>query len=312
VLDAPNAARRRVEDRTVRVVSARPGLGRRLAAIWNARELLIYFVITDIKIKYKSSALGLLWSLVAPALTLGIYYLVFAVLLRNYIPDFVVYLFAGLMVWNFFSNIVTTSTGIVVDRAAVVKKVAFPREILALSTVGTSFVFFAMQSIILVIFMVITGHSPDWQMLWLLPLTVIGLSLVAGSIGILLSAVNVYLRDTKHLIDVFMQLWFYLTPIVYSFEKQVSPQLHKHGIVWIYFLNPVSTFVLTFQRVLYRQTVVHSTQPGHHSDIIKALPTWPTTTYFGLNMALIVFGAIAFIGAVSIFGRLEGNFAEAL
>jgi ABC-2 type transport system permease protein len=310
VNDAPNAARRRVEDRPVRVVSARPGLRRRLEAIWDARELLTYFVITDIKIKYKSSALGLLWSLFSPALTLVIYILVFQVLLENGVPNFVVFLFAGLMIWNYFANIVVTSTGIVVDRAAVVKKVAFPREILALSTIGTSLIYFTMQAGIMVIFLVVTSHSPDWAMLWLLPVSLVGLSLIAGALGIFLSAVNVYLRDTKHLIDVFMQLWFYLTPIIYSFESKVSPRLHSDGLLWIYFLNPVTPFVMTCQRIFYRSEVVKSTIKG--GGILKMLPTWPMSTYLLLNIALIAVGLVAMLFAIAVFGRLEGNFAEEL
>jgi ABC-2 type transport system permease protein len=310
VLDAPVPARRPVEDRPVRIVSARPSVPRRLQAIWNARELLFYFVITDIKIKYKSSALGLVWSLFAPALTLGIYFLVFSVIMKNGVPFFVIYLFSGLLVWNYFANVVGTSTGIIVDRAAVVKKVAFPREILALSTVGTSTIYFLLQAGVMAVFMALVQHAPDWGLLWLLPFSVLGLALVAGALGVALSAVNVYLRDTKHLVDVFLQLWFFLTPIVYSFERTVSVPLHAHGLTWLYLLNPVTPFVMTFQRVLYATEVGLSTVAPHVA--LKLLPTWPVTTYLALNGALILIGAVAMVVAISIFGRLEGNFAEEL
>jgi ABC-2 type transport system permease protein len=307
---APGSARQPVEERPVRIVSARPGLRRRLLAIWDSRELLFYFVITDIKIKYKSSFLGMVWSIVAPGLTLMIYFLVFGILLKNGIPNFVIFLFAGLLVWNFFFNIVSTSTGIVVDRAGIVKKVAFPREILALSTVGTSLIYFVMQLIVMMAAMAVIQHAPAWGYLWLIPLSVVALSLVGGALGIALSAINVYLRDMKHLVDVFLQLWFYLTPIVYSFEQKVSPELHKHGVAWIYFLNPVTPIVLTFQRVFYSNERAFPTSGAH--VLTKYLPTWPVTTYLGLNLAIIVLGLIAIVAAVSIFGRLEGNFAEEL
>jgi ABC-2 type transport system permease protein len=319
VTDAPIVARRPVEDRPVRIVSARPSVWMRFKAIWDARELLVHFVITDIKIKYKSSALGLLWSLFAPSLTLAIYWLVFSVMLRNSIPQFVIYLFSGLIVWNFFFNIVSTSTGIVVERAAVVKKVAFPREILALSTVGTSLIFFTMQSSVMAVFLIVSHHAPDFRLLWLIPISLFALALVGGAIGIAFSAINVYLRDLKHLVDVFLQLWFFLTPIVYSFENQVSLKLHRHGVTWLYLLNPVTPIVMTFQRVLYANEVVHaakgaSSTPGHplQTGLIKALPTWPATTYLALNLALIAIGVVGMFVAVSIFGRLEGNFAEEL
>jgi len=205
---------------------------------------------------------------------------------------------------------VQTSSTAIVGAAGIVKKVAFPREILALSTVGTSLIYFCMQLIVMVVAMAAIGHAPAWGYLWLVPISVVGLSLVGGAIGIALSAINVYLRDMKHLVDVFLQLWFYLTPIVYSFEQKVSPELHKHGVAWIYFLNPVTPIVLTFQRVFYATQLAYPTSGPH--VLTKYLPTWPMTTYLELNLALIVLGVIAMVVAVVIFGRLEGNFAEEL
>jgi ABC-2 type transport system permease protein len=311
VVDAPPTARRPVEERPVRVVSARPSLRRRLQSIWDSRELLGYFVVTDVKIKYKSSALGMLWTLVAPMLTLLIYWLVFGVIIPGQkMPYFVIFLFSGFLVWGLFSNVVNTSTGIVVDRAAVVKKVAFPREILALSTLGTSLVFFFMQTIVLIGFMAVLGHAPDWQLLWLLPIALLAICTFAATLGVILSAINVYLRDTKHLIEVILQLWFFLTPILYSFEYAVSSRLHKDGLLYLYLLNPVAPVVMTFQRVIYANEVVAT--PGQAPGYMKVLPTWPATTYLALDLALLVISSAAMFGAITIFGRLEGNFAEEL
>ena len=128
--------------------------------IWLSRELLIYLVRTEIKVKYKNSVLGLVWSMVAPAMTLAIYFFVFSVLLDNKMPNFVIYLFAGLLLWNLFSLGVLTGTGVVVNNAGIVKKVSFPREILALAAVGSACVFFFFQSIVMVIFMVVLRAPP--------------------------------------------------------------------------------------------------------------------------------------------------------
>jgi ABC-2 type transport system permease protein len=311
VVDAPPTARRPVEERAVRVVSARPSLRHRLQAIWDARELLGYFIVTDVKIKYKSSVLGLLWTLVAPMLTLLIYWLVFGVIISgNKMPDYVIFLFSGFLVWGFFASVVNTSTGIVVDRSAVVKKVAFPREILALSTVGTSFIFLFMQSLVLIGFMIAIGHAPDWELLWLLPIALAAIAMFAAMLGVLLSAINVYLRDTKHLIEVILQLWFFLTPILYSFEVQLSSKLHKDGLVWLYLLNPVAPVVMTFQRVIYSHGVVPASPPA--TGYQSVLPTWPATTYLQADLLLLAVSSAAMFGAISIFGRLEGNFAEEL
>jgi len=110
-----------------RIVTPTISVRKRLREIWLSRELLIYLVRTEIKVKYKNSALGLVWSMVAPAMTLAIYFFVFSILLDNKMPNFVIYLFAGLLLWNLFSLGVLTGTGVVVNNAGIVKKVSFPR-----------------------------------------------------------------------------------------------------------------------------------------------------------------------------------------
>ncbi len=282
----------------------------RLRAIWDSRELLTYLVTADIKIKYKGTALGVMWSMVAPALSIGVYFLVFQVILKNGVPDYVVMLWAGMLVWTFFSAVVVNGTGIVVQRAGIVKKVAFPREILALSTVGTALVYFFLQLIVLGVLMGVMGHAPAWGDVWLLPLAFLGLLLLASALGIVLSAVNVYFRDMQHLVEVGIFLWFWLTPVVYSFQRTVAPMLGAKDLTWIYFLNPITPVVLTFQRVLYGQTMVTATTPDH--AMLNVLPNWSALHYAVLNGVLIAASGVALIVAIRIFGRLQGNFAEEL
>jgi ABC-type polysaccharide/polyol phosphate export permease len=100
----------------VRVMSARVKLGTRLVNLYSRRELWRNLVISDIRIKYKGSALGLLWSMLNPAFTLGIYYLVFSVVLKNGYPNYVIFLFSGLIVWNMFQNSVFSATGVISTR----------------------------------------------------------------------------------------------------------------------------------------------------------------------------------------------------
>ena len=138
-----------------RVVTPTISVRKRLHEIWLSRELLIYLVRTEIKVKYKNSALGLVWSMIAPAMTLVIYFFVFNVVLGQKMPNFVIFLMAGLLLWNLFSLGVLTGTGVVVNNAGIVKKVSFPREILALAAVGSACVFFFFQSVVMVIFMVV-------------------------------------------------------------------------------------------------------------------------------------------------------------
>jgi ABC-2 type transport system permease protein len=124
------------------------------------------------------------------------------------------------------------------------------------------------------------------------------------------SALNVYLRDIKHLMEVMLMLWFYLTPIVYSYENTISLKLHRHGIALLYFLNPVTLIVLTFQRVFYVATSVTSTVAPH--PILSILPTWSVSHFLFLNLALLAIMVVLFLVSLTIFGRLEGNFESEL
>ena len=146
--------------KTTRVVTADVSVWRRIAEIWRCRELLVYLVRTEIKVKYKNSVLGLVWSMIAPAMTLAVYTIVFGYFLRNGIPHFVIFLFSGLLLWNFFQTGVIAATGVVVNNAGLVKKVSFPREILALAAVGSAGVFLFFQACVMVIFMLVLHWRP--------------------------------------------------------------------------------------------------------------------------------------------------------
>lgn len=309
--DAPPARvdQHSLDDSPVRVVSARASLPTRLRNLSSRRELLTSLITSDIRIKYKGSVLGLFWSMLSPALTLATYFLVFSVFLKNGIPNFVIYLFSGLIVWNMFQSAVSSATGVIVDRAGLVKKVSFPREILALANVGASVIYFVIQIGVLGIFLLLVGHQPAWSYLWILPISFAALYLFTASVSIVMSAVTVYLRDMRHLMDVILQLWFWLTPVVYSYENSLASSLHRNGLASLYFLNPITLIVLTFQRIFYVKTSVHSTITG---GILKILPTWPMSTYFYLNIGLLAVMMALFLVAVTVFGRLEGNFESEL
>ena len=155
-------------------------------------------------------------------MTLAIYFVVFQIVLGNHMPNFVIFLFAGLLLWNLFSLGVLTGTGVVVNNAGIVKKVSFPREILSLAAVGSACVFFFFQSIVMVLFMVVLHHGPDWSYLPVLLLALVTGIVLASAIAVLLSSINVYLRDTQHLIEVILTAWFWACPIVYALPAATS------------------------------------------------------------------------------------------
>jgi ABC-2 type transport system permease protein len=248
--------------------------------------------------------------LIAPAMTLAIYFVVFQFISKNGIPHFVIFLFSGLLLWNLFQLAVQTATGVVVNNAGIVKKVSFPREILALASVGSAAVFFFFQSIVMVIFLVAFHSAPAWNYLPLVPLALLTTMVLAAGLGILLSAINVYLRDTQHLIEVVLTAWFWACPIVYSFQNQLAQRLSQHGLTFLYFLNPMTPLVLSFQRALYAKVVVPSTVPPH--ALAHELPSHGFGWYAGLDCGVLGLGLVLFMVALVVFGRLEGNFAEEL
>ena len=310
------SARQARGHKVTRVVSPTISVRQRLREIWLSRELLVYLVRTEIKVKYKNSVLGLVWSMIAPAMTLAIYFIVFQVVLGNRQPNFVIFLFAGLLVWNLFQLGVQTGTGVIVNNAGIVKKVSFPREILALAAVGSACVFFFFQACVMVIFLVVLHNAPDWGYLPLLVLALFTAIVLAGALAVLLSSINVYLRDTQHLIEVILTAWFWACPIVYAFQQNIGTKLSPKGLLWVYFLNPVTPLVLTFQRCIY----------GHVSPVGLArqlngkflpqkylvLPSWGYLRYVELDLGVLAIALVLFVVALAVFGRLEGNFAEEL
>ncbi len=294
-----------------RVVTPTISVRKRLREIWLSRELLIYLVRTEIKVKYKNSVLGLVWSMAAPAMTLAIYFFVFQIVLGNKMPHFVIFLFAGLLIWNLFSLGVLTGTGVVVNNAGIVKKVSFPREILALAAVGSACVFFFFQVIVLVLFMLVLHTAPDLAYLPVLLLALVTGVILASALAVLLSSINVYLRDTQHLIEVVLTAWFWACPIVYAYQQNIAEKLGPKGLTWVYFLNPMVPLVLSFQRCIYAHPTTYAVVGGKLTAF-HVLPTKGMLWYVGLDLGVLFLALCLFLIALATFGRLEGNFAEEL
>ena len=200
------------------------GFGDTAREIWQYRELLGNLVRKELKVKYKDSVLGFVWSLLMPLVQLGVYWLVIGKFLgAGSIPTYGVYIFCGLATWTLFSEILSTSTTSVVYNSGLVKKVYFPRELFPLAATGAALVNFGFQLVILLVADIIAGIStgkwPDLRTCrcrssgcwcwWSGP----------PRLGLLLAAANVYLRDIEHLIGVVLMLWFWVTPIIYNASR---------------------------------------------------------------------------------------------
>jgi len=294
----------------ITVVNGKVQLGQRLKDLWINRELLFLLIRTELKVKYKNSVLGYAWSMLNPALVLAIYYVVFKIIAKNGQPNFAIWLFAGLLVWNLFNVAAMSATGVVVGKAGIVKKVAFPRELLALSVVGVSMVLFAIQVVVLILAMVLFGIAPDLTFVAVLPLALVTLIIFTGAVSVFLSAVNVYLRDTQHLTEVLLMAWFWATPIVYSYgqiAREVATHPSLFWVKYVYLCNPITPIAMTFQRAIYGKT-----QYTYQGIVYHVLPNWGVGTYAALLGVVLAVSVGLFLLALIVFGRLEGNFAEEL
>jgi ABC-2 type transport system permease protein len=279
-----------------RTITPKGHLGTRVRDIFRYRELLVNLVRKDLKVRYKSSVLGFLWSLLNPAMLLVVYWFVFSVLLGSGIPRFPIYLLSGLLVWNLFNVGLISATGSVVASSGIVNKVWFPREVLPLSAIGAALVHFFLQGIVMIFTLLAFRHPVEWAYLPLLPFALLALLLFCAALSILMSAINVYLRDMQHLVELALLPWFFSSPIVYSYDL-IADKLGRFS--GLYLVNPVTPVVLVFQRAIY----------GDYSEIVHQFPYW----WYARNLAIvIVVSTLLLAFSLSIFRRLEGNFTEEL
>jgi ABC-2 type transport system permease protein len=293
---------------TTRVLRARRSIFGRIADIWRYRELLVGLVRKELKVKYKNSTLGFLWSLVNPLLYLVVYTLAFQVILQAGIPEFPIFLLSGLLVWNLFASGLVSGVSSIVVNAGLVKKVWFPREILVLASIGAALVNFLLQAAVLLVFMAVVQHTVAWAYFPLMLFALAVALVLTSALALLLASINVYLRDTQHFLDLALLAWFWLTPIVYPFML-VGEREEKWQIV-VYMLNPITAIVLVFQRALYAR--VDAPLSESRFEISSILPAWSMGGYAAYVFAVAAFAIALLFLALYVFGRLENNFAEEL
>ncbi len=302
-------------------ISKRPNPVRRLMNVWAYRELLGNLVRKELKVKYKNSVLGFVWTLLNPTLYLVVFSLVFQEVLRVQVPYYAIFFLSGLLVWNFFSTALGSGTGSITGNAQLVQKVWFPREILPLAAIGAAMVHFFLQALVLVAALGIFRRAPSTEYLIALPLAFVVLIVLAAALAIALSAVNVYLRDTEHLLELALLAWFWLSCVVYPY-RQVAERLGPSR-EWMASLNPVIPIVLTFQRVLYNPDDStfgwytnggsggpHFDTTGKHAQDVPALIHHPVDWYLSRLgvVGLVSIGLL--LAALWLFGRLEDDMAE--
>ena len=228
----------------------------RLRILVAHREILANLVRKELKVKYAASALGAVWSLLNPLVYLAVFSFVAKVLGAG-IADYPVYLLSGLLAWNLFSASMGSGARAVLDNANLVKKMAFAREILPLSAVGVALVDFALQSAVLMLYILVSGYGLHLPELALWPLSFVTLLVLTVALSLWFSALNARYRDVGHLLNIALLVWFWATPIVYA-EFQVQELARSGTGTWLgvprlalYLLNPMAGVVAGFHRALY-------------------------------------------------------------
>lgn len=263
-----------------------------------SRELVSNLALREIRSKYKRTALGHGWSLLNPIAQIAIFSFVFAYVLRVPAPRsassglhiFALWLAAGLLPWLFFGTIVNSGLGALVGNANLIKKVYFPREALVISAAFACLFTFVIELVVLHIAVAVFGGTVRLtSVLATLVLTAI-LGVFAVGIALVFAVVNVYFRDTQHLVGLLLQAWFYATPIMYP-VKLISGRLGADSAGFqAYRLNPMERFSEAFRATIYD----------------GRLPSLSTTGYLMLACAVTLL-----LGHV-VFRRLEGRLAEEL
>ena len=273
----------------------------RVREIARHRELLWLLTRRDLQVRYRGSALGFLWTLIRPLVMLLTYYLILGEVLgaAKGVPNFGIYIFSGLTIYALFSESIGAAAGSIVNNAGLVKKIYLPREIFPLASVGGAVFLFGMQMVVLIGAIVVFGMWPDPAgLVYILPSIVLVL-VYALALGLLLSALNVYLRDVQYITEIMLTLLMWASPIVYSWQM-VADVIARFGLpAWvleIYTDNPLTLAVLGFHRALWAG--------GTPAD-------FPPDLALRMGIAGVIGLALLFV-AHTLFQRMQGSLAQEL
>lgn len=212
------------------------------------KTILTEMVRTDFKLRYQNSVLGYMWSLLRPLLLSTILYIVFVKFLRisGDIRHYASYLLLGIMCWTFFVEITSGGVGAVVGKGDLIRKIAIPRYLTVISTSASALINFALNLIVLFGIMLITGVEIQISFLLLVPLLLIELYALSLSLAFILSAAFVKFRDISFIWEVFTQMLFYLTPIIYP----ISYVIEKYPQGRFLLLNPLAQIIQDLRYIL--------------------------------------------------------------
>lgn len=223
-----------------------------LKEVWDYRELLYFFTWRDLKVRYKQTAIGALWAIFQPLITMVVFSLFFGQLLK--VPSdgvpYPIFVYTGLLFWQFFSSALSDTSNVLIVNQSIITKVYFPRLILPLSSVATKFVDFIFASIVLVGMMIYYEYTPDILGLLILPILLLITFMASVGLGLLFASVNVKYRDVRYALPFFIQILLFVTPVIYP-----AGILGKYS--WVLALNPMMGVIQSARAALLGTTVLN-------------------------------------------------------
>ncbi len=253
--------------------------------LWEAREVFTRFGTRDLKLRYRQTALGVIWVVLQPLLSAGIFSVVFgqiANLSSDGVPYFV-FSFAGMLAWTLFNGIVSRAAPSLVNNQALVSKVFFPRMLVPLSSVLSVLVDFLVASALMVVLLLVYGVQPGWALVTL-PLWVLAVILLGSGLGMACSALMVKFRDVAYVVPFALQTLLYASPLAYSLSEVGD------SIRWLFDINPL-TWVLEG----FRWSLLDLAQPA----------PWQMA-------ATAVVSVVVFAGGALVFSKMERGFADVI
>ena len=221
--------------------------------IWRYRELLFIFAWRDIKVRYKQTVIGIAWAIFQPFITMvvfSVFFGSFAKVPSENIP-YPIFVYSGLLLWNYFSNSLTSASECLITNESIIKKVYFPRLLLPFSTAVTPAIDFFFALIVLFVLMIYYHFTPNFIGLILIPVLLITSFLAASGLGLILSALNAKFRDIRYALPFVIQILMFVTPVIYPIS--IIPAKFQ----WIMYLNPMTGVINTARTSLLRTGAIN-------------------------------------------------------
>ena len=217
--------------------------------IQNIIDLILVLTQKEMKVRYKSSFLGYLWSIAHPLAFAIVFFIAFKIIMKIQMEDYSLFLIAGLFPWQWFSNSVNASPMVFLSNASIIKKVNFPRDIIPFAIVLQDMIHFILSIPVIVLFLFIYQKSPSLSWFYGIPLLMIIQFLMTLGVSLIVSSVNLFIRDLERLTSIFVTLFFYFTPIIYP--ETMIPEAYKPFINF----NPLAPLVISWRSLFLKGTL---------------------------------------------------------